>query len=74
MNIYGTLTKEEFNVTQTAFISELQSKLDEHLDIDGIYEYIKNSLEVLGSLNKRLKKIGESAFYNCNSLKKIKNV
>lgn len=72
LKVYGT--KEEFNVTQTAFISELQSKLDEHLAIDGIYEYIKNSLEVLGSLNKRLKKLESGELTQQEKFNTLRNI
>lgn len=52
LKIYGT--KEEFNNTQTKFIQGLQAKLKNHQAIDGIYDYITNSLSVLNSLSKRM--------------------
>ena len=55
LKIYGT--KEDFNASQTEFIQDLQAKLDEHRALDGIYDYINNSLGVLNSLSKRLERV-----------------
>lgn len=74
LKIYGT--KEEFSETQKAFIEDLQSKLDTHKAIDGLYDYITNSLNILNSLSKRLEKIntGElSTHEKFTTLLNIKN-
>lgn len=72
LKIYGT--KEEFNAAQTAFIADLQNRLEEHQAIEGIYDYIQNSLGILHSLSSRLNKIEKGELSQIEKFKALRNI
>lgn len=72
LKIYGT--KEEFNVAQTAFIEDLQNRLEEHQALEGIFDYIQNSLEILHSLSGRLNRIEKGDLSQVEKFKALRNI
>ena len=72
LKIYGT--KEEFNVTQRAFIESLQQRLNEHQSLEGIYEYMQNSLNILNNLSVRLAQVEQGNLTTLEKFSTLRNI
>ena len=72
MKVYGD--KEDFSAAQQVFINKLQADLQNHQEIQGILEYMNNSLSVLGNLEKRMAKIGSGELSKEEEFKALRNV
>ena len=72
MKVYGD--KKDFGAAQQVFINKLQADLQNHQEIQGILEYMDNSLSVLGNLEKRMAKIGSGELSKEEEFKALRNV
>lgn len=74
LKIYGK--KEEFSVSQSQFINELREKLEQNQALDGIYDYLSNSGNILKMLDTRLRSLlnGDQSFQEkFQTLRNIRN-
>ena len=72
LKVYGD--KKDFGAAQQVFINKLQADLQNHQEIQGILEYMDNSLSVLGNLEKRMAKIGSGELSKEEEFKALRNV
>ena len=72
LKVYGD--KKDFGAAQQVFINKLQADLQNHQEIQGILEYMNNSLSVLGNLEKKMAKIGSGELSKTEEFKALRNV
>lgn len=62
---------QSFEVSQVAFIQQLESSLANDQDIEGIYSFLEKALATLGALDSRLHTILNDTSSNLNSKAKV---
>lgn len=74
-NIYAKRTKNpKFNEKQQKLINKLEDDIKKHNDIEGIYNYLINTFDILRSLETRLKDInGKSLQEKAKILRDVRN-
>lgn len=74
-NIYARRTKNpKFNEKQQQLIEQLENDIKKHNDIEGIYNYLENTLGILNSLETKLKDIdGKNLQEKAKLLRDIRN-
>lgn len=74
-NIYARRTKNpKFNEKQEQLIEQLENDIKKHNDIEGIYNYLENTLSILNSLETKLKDIdGKNLQEKAKLLRDVRN-
>lgn len=74
-NIYAKRTKNpKFNEKQQQLIEQLENDIKKHNDIEGIYNYLENTLGILNSLETKLKDIdGKNLQEKAKLLRDVRN-
>lgn len=69
-------SKEKFKITQMALINKIQKNIDNNTAIEGIYDYVSNSLTVFNNLNKKLQSLSDgtlSTQEKFDTLRRVRN-